>query len=227
MKAKIGQLLWLGRQTRPDLIYDASNLSSITNKANVKDLIETNKVLLRAINGQVTLKFNKLKNPKMIVYSDASLGNNDTGNTQGGFFIGLQDKESLTLTPLAWCSKKLRRVARSTLAAETLAMVDAMDSAIFSASLFSELMTGQIHPETLQITLITDNKSLHDNLASGKAVIERRLRIEMAAIKEALERKIVNEAVWVNTENQLADVLTKKGASPLRLLTALEKGKLL
>ena len=106
-------------------------------------------------------------------------------------------------------------------------MVDAMDSAIFSASLFSELMTGQIHPETLQITLITDNKSLHDNLASGKAVIERRLRIEMAAIKEALERKIVNEAVWVNTENQLADVLTKKGASPLRLLTALEKGKLL
>ena len=190
-------------------------------------MIETNKVLLRAINGQVTLKFNKLKNPKMIVYSDASLGNNDTGNTQGGFFIGLQDKESLTLTPLAWCSKKLRRVARSTLAAETLAMVDAMDSAIFSASLFSELMTGQIHPETLQITLITDNKSLHDNLASGKAVIERRLRIEMAAIKEALERKIVNEAVWVNTENQLADVLTKKGASPLRLLTALEKGKLL
>ena len=117
-------------------------------------------------------------------------------------------------------------MARSTLAAETLAMVDSIDSAIFSASLFTELMTGLIQTETLHITLVTDCKSLHDNLGSGKAVIEKRLRIEMAAIKEALERKIVNEVVWVSTENQLADALTKKGASPLRLLSALEKGKL-
>ena len=102
-----------------------------------------------------------------------------------------------------------------------------MDSAIFSASLFTELMTGNIQPESVHITLITDCKSLHDNLGSGKAVIEKRLRIEMAAIKEAIERKIVNKAVWVSTADQLADVLTKKGASPLRLLAALEKGKLL
>ena len=224
MKAKIGQLLWLGRQTRPDLIYDASNLSSIANKATVRDLIETNKVLNRAVNGQVSLKFEKLENPRMIVYTDASLGNGATGNTQGGFLIGLHDRENFT--PLAWCSRKLRRVARSTLAAETLAMVDSIDSAIFSASLFTELMTGLIQTETLHITLVTDCKSLHDNLGSGKAVIEKRLRIEMAAIKEALERKIVNEVVWVSTENQLADALTKKGASPLRLLSALEKGKL-
>lgn len=225
MKAKIGQLLWLGRQTRPDLMYDASNLSSIVNTARVKDMIETNKVLGRAINVQVTLRYEKLEKPRMVVYSDASLGNSATGNTQGGYFLALQGKESFT--PLAWCSRKLRRVARSTLAAETLAMVDSMDSAIFSASLFTELMTGNIQPESVHITLITDCKSLHDNLGSGKAVIEKRLRIEMAAIKEAIERKIVNKAVWVSTADQLADVLTKKGASPLRLLAALEKGKLL
>ena len=50
-------------------------------------------------------------------------------------------------------------------------------------------------------------------------MIEKRLRIEMSAIKEA----IVKEAVWVSTENQLADVLTKNGTSPLRLLSALKK----
>ena len=93
-------------------------------------------------------------------------------------------------------------MARSTLAAETLAMVDSIDSAIFSASLFTELMTGLIQTETLHTTLVTDCKSLHDNLGSGKAVIEKRLRIEMAAIKEALERKIVNEVILEEEEDE-------------------------
>ena len=49
MRAKIGQLLWLGRQTRPDLLFDASSLSTRTNKAVVQDLIDTNKAMKKAV----------------------------------------------------------------------------------------------------------------------------------------------------------------------------------
>ena len=171
----------------------------------------------KTIDEKVTFKFEK---PVMKVFSDASLGNGTDSNTQGGYFICLQGQGSGSFTPLAWSSKKLCRVARSTLTAETLAMADAMDNGIFLASLYTELMTGKVCPENLNIHLITDCKSLHDNLNSNKAVTEKRLRLEIASIKEALHRQLVKEHVWVPTEQQLADVLTKRGASPLRLLSA-------
>ena len=117
-------------------------------------------------------------------------------------------------------------MARSTLAAETLALVDAMDNEIFLASLYTELMTGNVCPEKLNIHIITDCKSLHDDLTTNKAVSEKRLRLEIASIKEKIQKHMVKEYVWVPTEEQLADVLTKKGASPLRLLSVLEGGKL-
>ena len=109
----------------------------------------------------------------MKVYSDSSLGNLQSSNTQGGYFICMQSGDN-SVTPLSWSSKKLRRVVRSSLAGETLAMADAMDNAIFSASLYTELMTGSVHPERLHISLVTDCHSLHDNLTSNKAVSEKR-----------------------------------------------------
>ena len=224
MRAKIGQLLWLGRQTRPDLLFDASALSTRTNKAVVQDLIDTNKAMKKAVSEKVTLTFQKLENLEMRVYSDSSLGNLPDDGTQGGYFICLQGKGNY-ITPLAWSSKKLKRVVRSSLAGETLAMADAMDNGIFLASLFSEISSGEVQPEILRISLITDNQSLLDNLTTNKAVTEKRLRVEIAAIKEAKERKEVKDVIWVSTENQLADVLTKKGVSPIRLLAALEEGR--
>ena len=226
MRAKIGQLLWLGRQTRPDLLFDTSDLSTRVNRANVQDLIDTNKVIKKALNEKVTLKFKRIESPKMKVYSDSSLGNLQSSNTQGGYFICLQSGDK-SITPLSWSSKKLRRVVRSSLAGETLAMADAMDNGIFSASLYTELMTGSVHPERLHISLVTDCQSHHDNLTSSKAVSEKRLRLEIAAIKEAINKQLVKDTLWVRTEDQLADVLTKKGVSPLRLLLTLEKGGLM
>lgn len=57
------------------------------------------------------------------MYSDASLGNMPNGGSQGGFII-LLAIQSGKFSPIWWNSKKIRRVVRSTLAAETLAMAD-------------------------------------------------------------------------------------------------------
>ncbi len=57
----------------------------------------------------------------MVVYSDASFGNISDGGTQGGHLIVLMG-ENGKFSPLPWQSKRVKRIVRSTLAVETLAM---------------------------------------------------------------------------------------------------------
>lgn len=83
----------------------------------------------------------------MIVFSDASFGNLSDGGTQGGHLIVLMG-ENGKFSPLSWQSKKVKRIVRSTLAGETLAMSDGIDNAIFLATLFSELTTGDAEHAT-------------------------------------------------------------------------------
>ena len=121
-------------------------------------------------------------------------------------------------SPLSWQSKKIRRVVRSTLAAETLAMADGIDSGIFLATLFAELTTGQAKPENLPIVCVTDNNSLCDAIQSTKSVSDKRLRLEISSIKEMIQSHQVRAVTWVDSKNQLADCLTKKRGFSFRLV---------
>ena len=49
---------------------------------------------------------------------------------------------------------------------------------------------------------------------------DRRLRIDIAVLRNMLERGEVEEVSWVDTSLQLADCLTKKGASSRQLRAA-------
>lgn len=71
---------------------------------------------------------------------------------------------------------------------------------------------------------MTDNHSLYDALKSTKQVTEKRLRLDISGIKELIQNKIIKMVLWSETKAQLADCLTKKGASPLVLLKALSEG---
>ena len=160
-----------------------------------------------------------------MVYTDASLGNLDDGGTQGGYIIFLANEEG-DIVPICWSSKKVHRVVRSTLAGETLAMAEGIDEAIFIATLFMEITTGNATTDGLPIVCMTDCKSLHDALQSTKHVTEKRLRLEISGIKDLIEKRIVKEVKWSDTRRQLADCLTKKGASPTVLLKTLQEGKI-
>ena len=76
-----------------------------------------------------------------------------------------------------WQSKRIKRVVRSSLAAETLAMSDGVDSAVYISVLLSELYL-ELSSFEIPIDIYTDNKSLHDAIHSEKNVTEKRLRID-------------------------------------------------
>ena len=149
-------------------------------------------------------------------YSDASFGNLPGGGSQGGYIILLSDSDG-NRCPMSWRSHKVRRVVRSTLAAETLALLDAAEAGVYLAGLITELVCLQTPP---LVRCFVDNKSLVDNLYSTKLVEDKQLRINIAVIKDMIERKDLSEVCWVQSARQIANALTKRGASPELLLSA-------
>ena len=150
---------------------------------------------------------------------DASFANLKDGASQGGVIIFQMGQENY-VSPISWISRKLRRVCRSTIAAETMALLDASETCCWLYHITNELLN-----EPLDTTVIyTDNQYLTDATHSTTAVEEKRLRVDLSAIWEIIQR---NEFAlkWIDTHSQLADTLTKQGADPMKLLDTLCSGK--
>ena len=73
-------------------------------------------------------------------------------------------------SPLNWQSKRIRRIVRSSLAAEILALSDALNDAIYLRKLFSEIMFNDNYDISIEIII---DKSLYDALFSKKNIIEK------------------------------------------------------
>lgn len=72
---------------------------------------------------------------------------------------------------------------------------------------------------------MTDNESLYRNAHSTTMAEERRLRVDIAIIKDMLTKNEIESLKWLPSESQLADSLTKQGADAKKLLNVLESGK--
>ena len=228
LRSKIGQLLWLAHQSRPDLLFDICSLATNINHSTIKDLITANKIIAKAKASKLSLKYQHLGSHdqlQLMIFSDAALGNLPDGGSQGGYIIFLTGASG-KVSPIWWNSKKIRRIVHSTLSAETISMSEAIDTAVFISTLFGELTTGITDPKCLPIICVTDCKSLLEAVKSTKSVKEKRLRIEISGIKELMENGQIEEFQWQETGRQLADCLTKRGASPWLLRSVLQQASL-
>ena len=80
--------------------------------------------------------------------------------------------------------------------------------------------------DMIPMEAITDCKSLHVSVHSTKAVLDKRLRVDIGSLREMLSEKRLSDVKWINTERQLADILTKSGPSAYPLQLILSKGQL-
>ena len=190
----------------------------------VEDILAGNKVIKRLKSEDLALRFPNLgsiMDSKLIAYSDASYANLSDGSSQGAFVVLLVNSEG-SFAPLAWQSKKLKRVVKSTLAAETLDAVEAVETGFLLTSILKELHNSQ---SSIDIECFTDNQSLFDTVHSTNSITDKRLHVDMAILQEMVHKKEVL-IKWVETKDQLADALTKKGASSTRLMEALRSSHL-
>ena len=226
LRTLIGQLGWVCGQTRPDISFDVCELSASVKHANVEDMIKANKVLVKAKNQHITLQFNRMssiKDVSFVVYNDSSFGNLQNGGSQGGYIIFIKDKEG-NVSPIMWQSKRLQRVVKSTMAAETLIQVEAAEAGYWLSNIFSEIYG--IANFNHNIVCYTDSRQLYDAVHSIKSIVDKRLRIDIAILREMLERKELKDIQWIDGKQQLANCLTKRGASCESLLQVLYNGML-
>ena len=217
----VGQLNWLATQSRPDIAFNVCKLSAKLNQPIVQDVLDANKTLKKVNSVKVQLHYKKLKPPlQLIGYCDASYANLPDGGSQGGHIVFLTDSD-LNAAPLTWRSRKLRRVCRSTLTAETMSLVETIDVCVWMKHIIDEIDDNKL----LTTIIRTDNKDLFDAAHSTKAVEEKRLRVELGSIRESIRNKEI-DLQWVLGKEQIADSLTKQGANVNTLVTVLNEGSL-
>ena len=167
-------------------------------------------------------KFKNLASLRLVVYTDASFANLKDGGSQGAHVVLLTDGDRCC--PLVWHSRRIKRVVKSTLAAETLSLVEGCEAAIMLSRLIAEVVTGD-SKSRMSITCLTDNKNLYETAQTTHTLEEKRLLVEMGIVREMVAKKEI-QLMWISTEHQLSDVLTKQGASGVKLREVMEQGRL-
>ncbi|CAC5360729.1 unnamed protein product [Mytilus coruscus] len=124
--------------------------------------------------------------------------------------------------PISWQANKIKRVVRSTIAAEALSLQDGLETALYFQKIIEDICGVQ---ERIPITAFIDNKSVTEALKSTKLVEDKRLRIDIAAICEMIQNNYV-EVKWCPGKVQLANSMTKRGASGIEHLNELQKGQM-
>lgn len=204
-------------------MFEVCELGASVKEATMDDLSKGNKVLVKAKNENVILQFKgTMKNLTLEVYNDASFANLRNGGSQGGYIKFLKD-DCGNLSPIMWQSKRLQRVVKSTMAAETLIQVEAAEAAFWLSNLLTEVCGRNV---LNSIICYTDSRQLFEAVHSIKSVVDKRLRIDLSILKEMIDRGEITDVKWIDSKKQIANCLTKRGASAEGLLRTLQRGGL-
>ena len=110
---------------------------------------------------------------------------------------------------MMWKSKKLRRVVKSTMAAETLIQVEVSEAFFWYANLLNEILYCKPNDEkNIKIECFTDNQQLYDFVYSIRPMQDKRLRTEITLLKEMINRKEITEINWIKNKYQIANSIT-------------------
>ena len=219
IKSKCGKLLWVSNNTRPDMAFEVSRLCSIGKSGTVSDILTLNKAIRLLKQDEVFIKFPKLCDPKtwsLCVFSDSSFANLPEGFSQGGYILFLKDRNG-KVAPISWQSKKLQRVTKSTLSSETLAVIEGVDAAILIQRQLAEF-TG-LKPK---IYVYTDSKSLYETVRTTKVITDKSQRVIISYLRQIVKLGEI-KVEWVDGRDQVADSLTKFGASSNNLKDLLDR----
>ena len=214
----IGQMNWAVQGTRPDMAFELIDLSTKLKQGNVSDMARAIKVInrlkdIRSINSFPNLS-SKTSDWKIVVFTDASLCNiNDGTGSTAGYIVWLVDHQG-KCCPLSWHACKIKRVVRSTIAAETLSLQEGLECSFYYRKMIEDIFG--ISNKTVPIVAYVDNKSVIQAVYSTKLVDDKRLRVDIAAISESLARNEIQEIKWCPGKIHLADCLTKQPTTRTR-----------
>ena len=168
---------------------------------------------------------------KLFVLVDASFANNKDLTSQIGYTIVLANEKEMDDNSfemignlIHWSSTKCKRVTRSVLVSEIYAMANGVDMGIAIAGTVNSIVNkaGSVHKleiPSIPVVVCTDSRSLYDCLVKLGTTREKRLMIDIMALRQSYERGEVFEVRWIDGRDNPADAMTKP--APNRALESL------
>lgn len=225
LRGLIGSLQYGATNTRPDVAARLSFLQAKITTAQIKDLLEGNRLLQDAKNHKETkirIQPIPLDNLRFVSFSDASFATRANAQSQKGCLIMAASKEigewqASMVSPLMWYSKKIARVVGSTLASESYALSGAIDLLGWMRLHWEWLKypsdawrnPNQCLSQSPEAFAIVDCKSLYDLIQKTNIpqCQEYRTTLEALIIRDRIKENV--SIKWVHSAAQLADSLTK------------------
>ena len=240
LRSLTGGLRWMADQTRPDVAFACLHLNCMANKPTWNEVNVYNEAVDQIKDNNFKTMFRRLKPDKwtISVFSDASHGNlpPDFTGTGGGHIIFLgnkwtrvRDRNDETerknrCNVISWKCTKLPQACESTTEAETIAL----SKAIVEADMIKEIIVEatKVNPDLIDIEAYCDSKNAVDNirskLISSKA---QPYRHSTKKVRDFLDEGKLKNVLEINTEEQLADCLTKRKAGTSDIIQILSEGR--
>ena len=211
-QSDIGAMWWLAQISRPDIFYAVHRCSKLQNnptkrlgqkiekiKTYLADTISTGIVFQRCPEGT----------PLLSGYVDASFATGEEGVSRIGYFFLF--KGNL----VSWCSENPKRIMTSSTEVECRGLVQISKENFWHRQFHQEVNLYQLEGPTS----VYEDNSASITMSTDLGVPHKRSKhfgIEWAFFKESVEQNEI-QPVYVPTENQPADMLTKN-LSPTKFL---------
>lgn len=205
-----GKLNWMANCTRPDVAFESAVLSQITEDAiQPSHYLMLSSAIRNCKRNKLSLKCPHINmdTAKICGFSDASFANAADLSSQLGMVIILCDDQN-NAGIAHYCSWKSPRVTRSVLAAETYAFSTCFD---FAHALKKDLF--RITGKDIKVIMCADSKRLFDAITRLTGVTEKRLLIDITALRQAYTTGELSNVALVSSESNIADGLTKRNRS--------------
>lgn len=175
---------------QPEVAYDLSVAAQYQNPTNEEILSLNKRLLWQMENLNRGIKFVpvQLTHAKLFVFVDESFANNKDLSSQIEFVIVLanesmkNDEFSLYDNLIHWTSVKCKRVTKSVLASELYAMVLGADIAN-ALNTTLNMITNQLCINNIPTIICSDSFSLYEYMVKLGTTKEKRLMIDIMAIK--------------------------------------------
>ena len=237
-RSLVSAIAWLG-VSYPPALAAASLYQAFLSELKIGHIVHLNAVLAQFKDHYQPLIFRHgIINPLLVVVADSCLGNN-SNKSQGAHFVLLADRSDTYIcgacSLLGYKSGKSKRVASSTLHAETLSLVAGCEEASHIQTWLLELARPTLSTFELisaqdsslvPIIGITDCHDLLDTLVKPTAPVltNKAMFLYTGALRELKESNRVLQWIWIDTRCNVANALTKlesDGTLPLEPLTSL------
>ena len=220
-RSLLGKLQWMQLQSRPDLSYEVNRAAQRSRALTVADAraLNTSETTLRYPRGVIDVS-----TAQLVTYGDAFLPTWKV-RCQCGVIVFLthEPRRFWQLGHLVyWTSSTIKRVVRSTLAAEAYLVSEAVEEAQWLRSVLAEmwpsvssslprsLRTVEMDSLRRPIVTLSDSFNLCQAVQSDKGTGSgKRLRIVTAMLRQVICGAQGATLAFVTTATMLADALTK------------------